>query len=307
MIAMTLVGALFGAAVWFLAWTLAPGRTDHVVTLGRLDAARAGTTSTFHPDHSTTHSTAGWGAWQRRGGQQLAQSLQRRGVQLARLGQDLTLLDRSFDDHLGALLGLFAATLFGSLVLAGCWLALGLVPIPASVLLPIAVLIAAVAAVARHHDVTRLAATRRRQFRRALSAYLELVARSLMGGTGVPEALPAAANIGEGWPFRLIAATLDRARAVGTSAWSELGALGERIGVDELRDLATALALVGQDGARIAATLIARASTLRRREIADIDGRAKERDTSMRVAMVCIFFGFLLFVLYPALTNVLTT
>lgn len=304
---MTLVGASFGAAVWFLAWTLVPGRTDHVVTLGRLDAARAGTASTFHTDRSAARSTVGWAAWKGRGGQEVAGWFQRRGVQFARLRQDLTLLDRSLDDHLGALLGLFTATLFGTLVLAACWLALGLVPIPASLLVPIAVVIAAAAAAARHHDVTRLAATRRRQFRRALSAYLELVARSLMGGTGVPEALPAAAKIGDGWPFRLIAATLDRACAVGTSAWSELGGLGERIGVDELRDLATALALVGQDGARIAATLIARASTLRRREIADIDGRAKERDTSMRVAMVCIFFGFLLFVLYPALTNVLTT
>jgi tight adherence protein C len=305
--AMVLAGALFGAAVWFLGWTALPARTDHIITLGRLDAARAATTAPYRTDQPATEITVGVAGWQRRGGQELARWLERRGAQLTRLRQDLALLDRGLDDHLGALIGLFAATLVGALLLAGCWISLDVIPISATLILPTAVLIAASVVAARHHDLTRAGATRRRQFRRALSAYLELVARSLMGGTGVPEALPAAASIGSGWPFRLISDTLDRARAIGSSAWFELGALGERIGVDELRDLATALALVGQDGARIAATLIARASTLRRREIADIDGRAKERDTSMRVAMVCIFFGFLIFVLYPALTNVLTT
>lgn len=308
MTTMVLVGALLGAAVWFLAWTLLPARTDHTVTLGRLDAARTRTAS--HAQGSANADIAGMStgiaAWTRRGGTELARWLDRRGVALTRLRRDLALLDRGVEVYLASLLALFTATLLGALLLAACWVSLGF-PIPAGVIVPAALLIAAAAVAARHQDVRRAADTRRRQFRRALSAYLELVARSLMGGTGVPEALPAAAGVGSGWPFRLISDSLDRARVIGTSAWSELGALGARIGVDELRDLATALALVGQDGARVSATLVARASTLRRREIADIDGRAKERDTSMRVAMVCIFFGFLLFVLYPALTNVLST
>lgn len=310
MTAVVLAGALLGAALWFLAWTLIPARTDHTVTLARLDTARAGTTrrppivrTTVGPQ-APGSTTSQLQRLRLRCGTVAAAWLQRRGLALTRLRQNLALLDRSLDEHLGALLGVAVATFFGTLIAGGLLLRVGF-PLPGEFLLPLTVVIAAAATAARHHDVATAAEQRRRQFRRALSAYLELVARSLMGGTGVPEALPAAANIGTGWPFRLVSETLDRARAIGTSAWGELGALGEHIGVDELRDLATALALVGQDGARIAATLVARASTLRRREIADIDGRAKERDTSMRMAMVVVSFGFLLFLLYPAVTNIL--
>jgi hypothetical protein len=130
---------------------------------------------------------------------------------------------------------------------------------------------------------------------------------SVIGGTGLPEALPKAAAIGAGWPFRLLSDTLSTARDVSgpLAAAGELGRLGERIGIDELRDLSIALNLTGEQGARIAKTLIERAKTLRARDTADVQGRADERSASMDLPRVGIGFGFLIFVIYPLVATVL--
>jgi Flp pilus assembly protein TadB len=296
-------GALLGLGLWLLLWGLVPARTDHTVTIARLDAAR--TAPVTIPGGPTQIPAGRLAAAQLRLGGKLARWSVQRGLTLSRLRADLALLDRGLDDYLGSLLGVLVVSLIAVLAGEALWSSLGL-PLPGPTLVPLAMLLAVAITAARVQDSRTEAAKRRRQFRRALSAYFELVARSLMGGTGVPEALPAAAAVGAGWPFRLITETLDRARAVGSSTWRELAGLGARIGVDELHELGTSLGLVGQDGARIATTLVARASTLRRREIADLDGRAKERANSARLSMVLIFAGFLLFVLYPAVTNVVS-
>jgi hypothetical protein len=84
-----------------------------------------------------------------------------------------------------------------------------------------------------------------------------------------------------------------------------LGRLGERIGIAELRDLSIALDLTGEQGARIAKTLIERAKTLRARDTSDVQGRADERSASMDLPRVGIGFGFLIFVIYPLVVTVL--
>ncbi len=45
---------------------------------------------------------------------------------------------------------------------------------------------------------------------------------------------------------------------------------------------------------------------MRRRELADAEGKAGERDQSMRMAQILIGFGFLVFLGYPAIVNVLS-
>lgn len=304
MTAAVTAGALLGAGLWLLLWGLVPARVDHTVAVARLDAVRTSSTAVLGAPSTTP--TGRVAALQLRLGGRLARWSVQRGMALTQLRADLALLDRGLEDYLGSLMGVLSVSLLGVLVGEALWSSLGL-PLPGPVLIPLAVLLASAITAGRVQDTRTEAAKRRRQFRRALSAYFELVARSLMGGTGVPEALPAAATVGAGWPFRLLGEALDRARAVGSSTWQELADLGRRIGVSELHELGTSLGLVGQDGARIATTLVARASTLRRREIAELDGRAKERANSMRLSMVLIFAGFLLFVLYPAVTNVISS
>ena len=81
--------------------------------------------------------------------------------------------------------------------------------------------------------------------------------------------------------------------------------LGNRIGVGELRDLGGLVQLVGRDGARVRATLTARAASMRRRELADAEGQAGQRDQSMLMAQVLIGFGFVVFLAYPAIVNLM--
>jgi tight adherence protein C len=122
---------------------------------------------------------------------------------------------------------------------------------------------------------------------------------NLAGGRGVPEALMAASEIGGGWSMWRIRDALANARITGQTPWQALGALGEEIRVDELRDLAAALSLVAEDGAKVRESLTARAVSLRRRELADLEGQAGERSQSMLVAQMFLVAGFLVFLVFP--------
>ena len=69
--------------------------------------------------------------------------------------------------------------------------------------------------------------------------------------------------------------------------------------VDDLRDLAAALSLVAEDGAKVRESLTARAVSMRRREIADLEGQAGEKSQSMLVAQMLLVAGFLVFLTFP--------
>jgi tight adherence protein C len=122
---------------------------------------------------------------------------------------------------------------------------------------------------------------------------------NLAGGRGVPEALMAASEIGGGWSMWRLRDALANARITGQTPWQALGALGEEIRLDELRDLAAALSLVAEDGAKVRESLTARAVSLRRRELADLEGQAGERSQSMLVAQMFLVAGFLVFLVFP--------
>lgn len=148
------------------------------------------------------------------------------------------------------------------------------------------------------------AAGRRGQIRAALGAYLDLVAVALSAGAGVEEAMADAAKTGSGVGFTEIGDALNAARRAGEPAWVALGRLGADLGIDELSDLASTLALVGTEGARARETLLARARGLRRDQIAAAEAAAARRTEAAYVPVVLQFVGFLVLVVYPALLRV---
>jgi Flp pilus assembly protein TadB len=160
-------------------------------------------------------------------------------------------------------------------------------------------------------QVRRDAAVRRQDFRHAVGAFLDLVSMNLAGGRGVPEALMMAVSVGgpgsnlANWAMERIREALANARIVGITPWQALGRLGDEIEVDELRDLSAALGLVADDGAKVRSSLTARAATLRRRELAEIEGKAGERSQSMLVAQLLLCAGFLIFLSFPAAMKML--
>ncbi len=306
---MVLDFAAIGALLLALVLLIRPRRVELSVAIGRFDAARRGDPAGGWPavagvfgDGGTARS--GMTAVRDRLGRRLAVALSRRGIALSSQRQDLALLGRSYEAFLATkvLVGLYGGLLVAAVAVG---LSAAGVGVPAVVAAGLMLAVAAGFSFLPDLGLRSQAAVRRRDFRRVLGSFLDLVALSMAGGRGLPEALPAAARIGTGWAFELLRATLERARDVGQPAWEALGELGERTGVEDLRSLAGSLLLVASDGARIRDTLSARATTLRRRQLTDAEGEANERDQAMRVAQLLIGFGFVIFIGYPAVANVL--
>ena len=85
--------------------------------------------------------------------------------------------------------------------------------------------------------------------------------------------------------------------------WHALGQLGDRFGIRELTDLDAALTLANEDGAKVRATLVARAETLRSERIADAEAAAAQATESMRFALIVMVFAFLSYELYPSVAR----
>ncbi len=237
-------------------------------------------------------------------GSGLRRAMEARGVHLPRsVRADLHMIGRSVEGHLAgsvmaAIAGFFCPMLLvaalsvvnGSFTAAPLWLCL---------------IGALLGAVLPTLQIRSTAADRRRDFRHVVGSFLDLVAMNLAGGRGVPEALNAALSISDSWAFVRIRDTLQTARLQGVTPWAALGELGDELAIDELRDLAAALALVAEDGAKVRDSLTARATSMRRRELADAEGRAQARSQSMLVAQLLLCVGFLLFLTYPAVARVI--
>lgn len=219
--------------------------------------------------------------------------------------QLLHLAGRTPERHaLDKLVGGAGAGLAAALVGLGLT-TMGIAP-PAPALV-VAVVACAVAGFVLPDAVLRDEAERRRRaFRHALSSYLDLVNVILAGGGGIETALHAAAEAGDGWAFAAIRQALDRARLTNRTPWATLGQLGDELGIDELRELAASVALAGSQGARIRASLAAKADTLRGHQVAETEASAEAATERMTVPVAVLLFGFLVFVAYPAVHQITT-
>ncbi len=301
MLLVLLAGAVAGAGLLLAVWLVVQPSTSGPVALARFDArlSRGRREASLTADRRHAEESQKM----RRVGARIGEILEEQGVRLPpRLGADLGIVGQSREMFLartagGALLGfvLPAAVLVP-------WGLFGLVSpgVPVWVMLIGSV----IGSVVPYFKLRGEADERRRAFRHMVSAFLDLVAMNLAGGRGVPEALQAASNISDSWGLVRIRDTLEAAKLQGVTPWAALGALGDEVDVDELRDLAASLALVAEDGAKVRDSLTARASSMRHRELADAEGRAAARSQSMLVAQLLLCVGFLLFLVYPAASRI---
>ena len=149
------------------------------------------------------------------------------------------------------------------------------------------------------------AADRRRGFRHALSAFLDVVAVSLASGRGVDTALRDGVRAGHGWPFDELERALSEARLLGESPWSAMARLSRDIGVPELAELAASAALAGNEGARVRSSLAAKARAIRVRGLAEVEGAAQSATERMTLPVVLLMVGFIVFLGYPAIDRVI--
>lgn len=222
-----------------------------------------------------------------------------RGWQLERTRTDLAIMNRPFAVHMGTKVLLGIGALVWLPLMAGL---LNLGGIGIGTVLPTVLTLGAVVFAFFLPDLvlSKEAEARRRDFRHVVGSFLDLVAMNLAGGRGLPEALMAASSVGDHWAIARIRQALSNARVVGITPWEGVGRLGKELGVDELRDLASALALAGDEGAKIRLSLMARAESMRRKELADVEGQAGENSQAMLVAQLLICAAFLLFLAFPA-------
>ncbi|GIH89626.1 type II secretion system F family protein [Planobispora siamensis] len=304
-----LAGGGLGLGLFLLVRALFPARPGLVTRLLALDAAREGTGAP-HPQLVLPDEEVG--AFRRGLGVKLARLYAARGWEVRSARADLSLLGKSFEGFLSTKVLLAVSGLLAFPLLAG-WLALMGWGISLTVPLWAALAFSAVFFFLPDLQIKRDAARMRRDFRHVVGAFLDLVAMNLAGGRGVPEALMMAVSVGAGgpddeashWAMARIREALANARIVGITPWQALGQLGDEINVDELRDLSAALGLVADDGAKVRASLTARAATLRRRELAEVEGQAGERSQSMLVAQLLLCAGFVIFLSFPAAMKML--
>jgi len=142
--------------------------------------------------------------------------------------------------------------------------------------------------------------------RHTVAAVCDLVVIALAGGAGVNGALNDATRTADTWAMKRLRTSLQSATLRHEPPWSALQDLGERYQVPAATELAASLRLAGADGARVRASLSAKATSLRTQHLAELEADAQSATERMSLPVVLMFAGFLILIGYPALHLVLT-
>ncbi|MGH9210544.1 MAG: type II secretion system F family protein [Acidimicrobiales bacterium] len=234
----------------------------------------------------------------------LQQQLVRRSIDLLRAAgmdpnrraADLRVARRTVDQHVFAKL----TACVGGGVLAGL---IGLL----FGLGPFAVLLGFVGAsagfVLPELTLTGEAKDARKAFRHAYGAYLDLVNVMLAAGAGPEAALHSAADSGAGWVFGELRAALEGARRTRRSMADALSALGHELDISELRELSASVALLSNQGAKVRASLVAKADSMRAQQTSEAEAEAESATERMTLPVVVLLVGFLMFIGFPAVAR----
>ncbi len=288
------LGVLFGTGVLVMCSGLIPARVPLADALARLHLPRSAAV--------LTDDAGSW--WERVAGARLARSPVGQRISV-RLAADLRITATALESltsrmALVAVVGLiWVPAVVAMMSLGGVHVSL---IVPAWASLAMALSGSLVPIVALRSEATQ----RRTGFRHALSAFLDLVAVRLAGGAGVDGALSSSAAAGSGWAFTEIRQALAEARFLGEPPWAGLARLGRDLEISELQELAASHALAGNEGAKVRASISTKASSIRTRGLADAESDAQSASERMSLPVVLLMVGFVAFLGYPAVMQVLT-
>lgn len=211
---------------------------------------------------------------------------------------DLDLIGKTATDHygekaLGAVITLVAVPFLG--------LCVGLLNLgmPVSVPLGGALVLALGAWFLPDLDARTKAKRARQEFSRAVSTYLELLAIERISGAGATQATFAAAQVAGSWPFRRIAAALERSRWEGQAPWVALRELGEEVEVDALGEVASIVELAGTQGSAIHDQLQSKAAAMRDAQLDVEQQLAHDATVRMTVPGTMTVFVYFLMLIFP--------
>ncbi len=286
-----LAGAGFGLGLILLARALRPRPVPLADVFADLQRPRTPTTTTPAPGR-------GW-----RGVIGLVEKVGL--VDTETLTRRLRILDTTPEQHVTTKLTVAIAGM-GIPVLFAAVLRLGGITVPVGLVTVGAVVLGTVGFVWPDVGLADRVEQRRRGFRHALSAYLDLVTVILAGGGGLETALHTAAEAGDGWAFAEIRHALHRARFTGQTPWDVFDSLGRELGIDELSELAASAHLAGDQGARIRTTLAAKADTMRAHQTAAIEAAGEAATEKMLLPVVGLVVGMILFIGYGVVEAIST-
>ncbi|MDH3366931.1 MAG: type II secretion system F family protein [Gemmatimonadota bacterium] len=215
------------------------------------------------------------------------------------LKEQLRVLDKSIERH--AYEKVFGAVV-GFMLPVVMMLVIALAGVTVSPLLGLAAAIVFAAGGFFYPDLplTEKVEKRRQAFRHAFSSYLDLVTIILAGGGGIESALEGAAEAGDGWSFAELRNALRRARLTRRTPWEMFDELGAELGIEELQELSSSVALAGGQGAKVKLSLIAKADAMRAAQAAQLEVAAEVQTEKMIVPVVVLIIGLVLFIGYGA-------
>ncbi|MFC5731535.1 MULTISPECIES: type II secretion system F family protein [Nocardioides] len=145
------------------------------------------------------------------------------------------------------------------------------------------------------------------EFARALGAYIDLVALERHNGSGVRQAMEAAAEVGDSWVFTRLSEELTRSRWSGLPPWDALHTLAEELGLPELDDFADIMRLSGEEGASVYATLRARSAAMRTAMLNEEIAQANAVGERMTIPGSLLGVIFMALLVAPSLLRMFTT
>jgi Flp pilus assembly protein TadB len=243
--------------------------------------------------------------WSEKVGPPVARFLERLGLEVGELEADLAVIGRPVEHHM-ALRAAGATIGFGGVILTGLVAGLAGAPISPITAGWVGIGGALIGFVLPDTTARRAAVERRRTFREALAFFLDLVSVTLAGGAGVSTALRQASDAGDGWAHLQIRSALRQAQVQRQPAWVALGQLGAELGISELEELGSAVALAEGEGASVRQSLAAKAASIRDHQLADAEANAASATVRMAAPLVLLGMSFCAFVLYGAINSVFT-
>jgi Flp pilus assembly protein TadB len=288
-----LVGLALGCGLLLIGSGLVGSRPSLATVLARLDHVQL-QHAPSDPPQTLLGRLVGTRIAETRTGERLA----------ARTAVDLRLIGQPPEDLLASVLTCGVVGLMWLPITAGL-LDVGGVRLDPTIWLLVTVTLGVAGACAPLLSVRGRAARRRRAFRHALSCFLDLVAIRLAGGAGVDGALAESARAGHGWAFEELRNALSGARLAGAPPWQGFERLGTDLAIPELSELAASMALAGDEGARVRASLASKARAMRTRALTDTERNAQAASERMSLPIVVLMAGFVVFLGYPAVMRVI--
>jgi tight adherence protein C len=290
-----IVGAVLGLGLWLTIVAIVPARVPLTVASRRLQ--REGRIADLDTDQHDGLAL--------RIGRALLPAVGEHRVLRSNTQRDLAIVGRAIEDHVGRKC---VAALIGLVYVPAATVGLQLAGVQIPVVLPVWASIATAALGWFLPDLLLAseAEERRRSFRHALGAFVDVMVMLLAANEGIEGSLHLAAASGDGWAFAEIRKALRDAQVQGDTPWRALSQLGQDLGVNDLIELAATASLAGAEGASVRRSLVTKAASIRAHTAAEEEAEAQSASARMTLPMLVLLIGFILFIGYPAVTLVVT-